>query len=78
MSEKTPWTDQWFKAQQQFVDAWSDMARAGSERGQASQADLWSQGFDLWRQALGGRTQPDAEMARFAQAANRGAAGSAR
>jgi class III poly(R)-hydroxyalkanoic acid synthase PhaE subunit len=60
MSEKYPWSDQWFKAQQQFVDAWSDMARGSS---QASQSDLWSQSFDMWRKASGGRTQPDIEMA---------------
>ena len=63
MTEKNPWTEQWFKAQQQFVDAWSDMARTGSAGGKTSQADLWSQGFDMWRQALAGKTQPDAELA---------------
>ncbi len=63
MSEKNPWTDQWFKAQRQFVDAWSDMARSGGAAGNSSQADLWSQGFDLWRQALGGQGQPDIELA---------------
>ena len=63
MSENENWTEQWFKAQRQFVDAWSDMTKTGAARGQASQADLWSQGFDLWRQALGGKAQPDAEMA---------------
>ena len=54
MSEKDNWTGQWFKAQQQFVDAWSDMAKAGSKQHEPSQAELWSQGFELWRQALGG------------------------
>ena len=62
MSESNQWTEQWFKAQQQFVDAWSDMARTGSSGG-ASQSDLWAQSFDLWRKACGGSTQPDIELA---------------
>jgi class III poly(R)-hydroxyalkanoic acid synthase PhaE subunit len=63
MSENTPWTDQWFKAQQQFVDAWSDMAKSASGANDTSHADLWAQGFDLWRQSLGGQKQPDIEQA---------------
>jgi len=63
MSENNSWTDQWFKAQQQFVDAWTDMAKTGGSAGKSSQADLWTQGFDMWRQALGGKTQPDAQLA---------------
>ena len=62
MSEKYSWSDQWFKAQQQFVDAWTDMAKSASVD-KSSQADLWSRGFDMWRQALGGQGQPDAELA---------------
>lgn len=63
MSEKTPWTDQWFKAQRQFADAWSDMAKSGNSAGNTSQADLWSQGFDLWRHSLGGQGHPDVDKA---------------
>jgi class III poly(R)-hydroxyalkanoic acid synthase PhaE subunit len=63
MSESNPWANQWFKAQQQFVDAWSDMAESGSSSGQKSQADLWAQSFDLWRKASGGQTQPDIQQA---------------
>ena len=62
MSENNPWADQWFKAQQQFVDAWSDMAKSGSS-GNTSQSDLWAQSFDLWRKACEGKTQPDMELA---------------
>ena len=54
MSENKSWTDQWFKAQQQFVDAWSDMARAGAGSDSVSQSELWSQGFDMWRKACSG------------------------
>ncbi|MDH3636512.1 MAG: class III poly(R)-hydroxyalkanoic acid synthase subunit PhaE [Gammaproteobacteria bacterium] len=62
MSESNQWTEQWFKAQQQFVDAWSDMAKTGSG-GNTSQSDLWAQSFDLWRKACEGKTQPDIELA---------------
>ena len=62
MSENNPWADQWFKAQQQFVDAWSDMARTG-KAAETSQSDLWSRSFDLWRKASEGKTQPDVELA---------------
>ena len=62
MSENNSWADQWFKAQQQFVDAWSDMAKTGSS-GNTSQSDLWAQSFDLWRKACEGKTQPDMELA---------------
>jgi class III poly(R)-hydroxyalkanoic acid synthase PhaE subunit len=62
MSEDNSWADQWFKAQQQFVGAWSDMAKTGSS-GNASQSDLWAQSFDLWRKACEGKTQPDMELA---------------
>ena len=64
MSDNGSWTDQWFKAQQQFVDAWSEMARAGTAGETPSQADLWAQGFDLWRKACSGeQTQPDIQQA---------------
>ena len=61
MSEDKSWADEWFKAQQQFVGAWSDMAKTGG--GNASQSDLWAQSFDLWRKACEGKTQPDMELA---------------
>jgi class III poly(R)-hydroxyalkanoic acid synthase PhaE subunit len=63
MSEKNSWSDQWFKAQQQFVDAWSDMAKSASGTRNGSHAELWSQGMDLWRQSMGARQQPDVELA---------------
>lgn len=63
MSETNPWSGQWFKAQQQFVDAWSDMAKAGTASGTTSQSDLWAQSFDLWRKASGGNSQPDIQQA---------------
>lgn len=63
MSESNSWSDQWFKAQQQFVDAWSDMAKTSGAGNHTSQSDLWSQSFDLWRKACGGQAQPDMQQA---------------
>ena len=60
MSDNIPWAEQWLKAQQQFVNAWSDMASGSNS---ANQSDLWSQSFDMWRKACDGNTQPDIEMA---------------
>jgi class III poly(R)-hydroxyalkanoic acid synthase PhaE subunit len=62
MSETNPWAAQWFNAQQQFVDAWSDMAKSGVP-GNTSQSDLWAQSFDLWRNASGTQVQPDFQQA---------------
>jgi len=62
MSESNPWAAQWFNAQQQFVDAWSDMAKSGVP-GNSSQSDLWAQSFDLWRKASGAQVQPDFQQA---------------
>ena len=62
MSETNPWAAQWFNAQQQFVDAWSDMAKSGVP-GNSSQSDLWAQSFDLWRKASGAQVQPDFQQA---------------
>lgn len=63
MTESNQWTDQWLKAQQQFVDAWSDMAKTTTSGNEASQSDLWAQSFDLWRKACGEQTQPDIQQA---------------
>ena len=63
MSESNQWADQWFKAQQQFVDAWSEMAKTSTSGNGTSQSDLWSQSFELWRKACEGDTQPDIELA---------------
>ena len=60
MSDNNSWAEPWFKAQQQFVDAWSGMAKGSKS---ASQADLWAQSFDMWRKACEGKTQPDMELA---------------
>jgi class III poly(R)-hydroxyalkanoic acid synthase PhaE subunit len=63
MSESKSWSDQWFKAQQQFVEAWSDMAKTSTSGNQTNQSDLWAQSFELWRKACSGQTQPDVQQA---------------
>jgi class III poly(R)-hydroxyalkanoic acid synthase PhaE subunit len=63
MNESNSWTDQWFKAQQKFVESWSDMAKTGTSENQTSQSDLWAQSFELWRKACSGQTQPDIQQA---------------
>ena len=63
MSESNPWASQWFNAQQQFVDAWSDMAKSGTQSNASSQSDLWAQSFDMWRKASGAQAQPDIQQA---------------
>ena len=63
MTETNSWADQWLKAQQQFVSAWSDMAKQGTEQSPAGQANMWADSFDLWRKACGGPDQPEAQQA---------------
>ena len=63
MTESNPWASQWFKAQQQFVDAWSDMAKSGASNNPSAQSDLWAQSFDMWRKASGVQAQPDIQQA---------------
>ena len=63
MSETNPWVDQWLKAQQQFVSAWSDMAKPGSEPSSTGQADMWADSFELWRKACSGSSQPEMQQA---------------
>ena len=63
MSESNSWTDQWFKAQQKFVESWSDMAKTSTSGNQTSQSELWAQSFELWRKACSGQTQPDIQQA---------------
>ena len=63
MNESDSWAGPWFKAQQQFVDAWSDMAKSDASSNNTSQADLWAQSFELWRNACSGQAQPDIQQA---------------
>ena len=49
MSNSDAWTDEWLKAQQKFVESWSDMAQGMSTSKNSQPSDLWSNGFDMWR-----------------------------
>jgi class III poly(R)-hydroxyalkanoic acid synthase PhaE subunit len=62
MNETDSWASQWSKAQQQFVNAWSDMAAPGAQSS-PDQADIWAQSFDVWRKACGAQAQPDVQQA---------------
>jgi class III poly(R)-hydroxyalkanoic acid synthase PhaE subunit len=63
MNDSNPWASQWFNAQQQFVDAWSGMAKSGEQSNASSQSDLWAQSFDMWRKASGAQAQPEIQQA---------------
>jgi class III poly(R)-hydroxyalkanoic acid synthase PhaE subunit len=63
MNESNSWAEQWFKAQQQFVDSWSDMAKSSAGGNDTSQSDLWAQSFELWRNACSEQAQPDIQQA---------------
>ncbi|MCP3670513.1 MAG: hypothetical protein GY814_08780, partial [Gammaproteobacteria bacterium] len=63
MSDSNSRAEQWFKAQQEFVGAWSEMAKSGGDGNATSQSDLWAQGFDLWRKTGSGQFQPDIQQA---------------
>ncbi len=49
MSESNAWTDEWLKAQQKFVESWSEMTKGWHKPGSDSQADMWANGLDMWR-----------------------------
>ena len=59
MTDQQSWTEQWFKAQQQFVDTWSEMAKQGNEAAKTNQADLWAESFKLWNKGMQQGSQPD-------------------
>jgi class III poly(R)-hydroxyalkanoic acid synthase PhaE subunit len=63
MSETNSWAEQWFNAQQQFVESWSDVAKSSASGNDTSQSDLWAQSFELWRNASSGQAQPDIQQA---------------
>ncbi len=59
MTDQQSWTEQWFKAQQQFVDTWSEMAKQGNEAAKTNQADLWAESFKIWNQGMQQGSQTD-------------------
>ncbi len=59
MTDQQSWTEQWFKAQQQFVDTWSEMAKQGGEAAKTNQADLWAESFKIWNRGMQQGQQTD-------------------
>ena len=49
MSTDKGWTSEWFKAQQKFVESWSEMSKDWHNQDSDSQANHWANGLDMWR-----------------------------
>lgn len=64
MSDDKAWTDEWLKAQQKFVESWSEMSKGWSNSGPNSQTDLWANGLEMWRKTypFPYPTEPESEQ----------------
>ncbi len=64
MSKSNAWTDEWLKAQQKFVESWSDMSNGWSKSETTSQSDFWANGIEMWRKTYpySDTTQPEANQ----------------
>ena len=49
MSNNKAWTDEWLKAQQKFVESWSEMGKDWGKSDTNEQANLWANGLEMWR-----------------------------
>ena len=49
MSDNRSWTKEWQKAQNKLVQSWTDMAQDEAAPDTTNAADLWANGFDVWR-----------------------------
>ena len=49
MTDNNAWTDEWLKAQQKFVESWSEMGEGRGESEPNEQASLWANGLEMWR-----------------------------
>ncbi len=49
MSDSNAWTDEWLKAQQKFVESWSEMSKGWHKPESSLQVDMWANGLDMWR-----------------------------
>ena len=49
MADSNAWTDEWLKAQQKFVQSWSEMSKDWGKADTDSQGDLWANGLEMWR-----------------------------
>ncbi len=55
-------TEQWLQAQQQFFQAWTDMANGTDSADTVSQTNLWVDGLDTWLKNLAPALSPDAKQ----------------
>ncbi len=64
MSKSKAWTDEWLKAQQKFVESWSDMSSGWNKSENTSQSDLWANGLEMWRKTYPypNTTQPETDQ----------------
>ncbi len=64
MSDEKEWTDEWLKAQQKFVESWSDMSKDWINSESNSQTDLWANGLEMWRKTypFPYQIQPESEQ----------------
>lgn len=64
MSDDKEWTDEWLKAQQKFVESWSEMSKDWSNSDSNSQTDHWANGLEMWRKnyPFPYQTQPESEQ----------------
>ncbi|MDH5355254.1 MAG: hypothetical protein OEY09_12495 [Gammaproteobacteria bacterium] len=64
MSDNNAWTEEWLKAQQKFVESWSEMSKDWGSAEQNSQTDLWANGLDMWRKTypFPYPTEPESEQ----------------
>lgn len=64
MSNNKAWTEKWLKAQQKFVESWTDMGNEVRESDTNEQSKLWANGMEMWRKAYPypNPTQPEADQ----------------
>ena len=49
MSNSDAWTKEWLKAQKKFVESWSSIGKDQGQSDTDNQANLWSNGLEMWR-----------------------------
>jgi class III poly(R)-hydroxyalkanoic acid synthase PhaE subunit len=64
MSNNKAWTDEWLKAQQKFVESWSEMGKDWGKTEANEQTNLWANGLETWRKTYPYPypTQPETEQ----------------
>lgn len=64
MSKSKASTDEWLKAQQKFVESWSEMSSGWNKSDTTSQSELWANGLEMWRKTYPypNTTQPETDQ----------------